>query len=56
MIEFRKAWTSDKLQVIMKDVSAQDGLSIDDIVEENTLSTPLSEYEEIQKEEDGSTS
>jgi len=62
MIEFRKAWTSDKLQVIMKDVSTQDGLSIDDMVEakeyveENTLSTPLSEYEEIQKEENGSTS
>ena len=46
----------------MKDVSTQDGLSIDDMVEakeyveENTLSTPLSEYEEIQKEENGSTS
>ena len=55
MIEFRKAWTSDKLQVIMKDVSAQDGLSIDDIVEtkEAIESVPT---ETIVEEKDGSTS
>src|SRR6056300_1306244 len=60
MLEFRKGWTGDKLEAIMQDVSVQDGLSIDDIseakeyIEENTLSTPLSEYEEIE-EENGST-
>ena len=55
MIEFRKAWTSDKLQVIMKDVSAQDGLSIDDIVETKEVmeSEPT---ETIIEEENGSTS
>ena len=55
MIEFRKAWTSDKLQVIMKDVSAQDGLSIDDIVETKEVieSVPT---ETIVEEKDGSTS
>jgi recombination protein RecA len=60
ILEFRKGWTEDKLEIIMKDISAQDGLSIDDIseakeyIEENTLSTPLSEYEVIE-EENGST-
>tara|TARA_Y100001937_G_scaffold72276_1_gene98320 strand:- start:345 stop:1451 length:1107 start_codon:yes stop_codon:yes gene_type:complete len=55
MIDFRKAWTSDKLEVIMKDVSAQDGLSIDDIVETNEVieSAPT---ETIIEEENGSTS
>ena len=55
MIEFRKAWTSDKLEVIMKDISAQDGLSIDDIVETNEVieSAPT---ETIIEEENGSTS
>tara|TARA_B100000989_G_scaffold93263_1_gene67691 strand:- start:52616 stop:53728 length:1113 start_codon:yes stop_codon:yes gene_type:complete len=33
MLEFRKAWTGDKLEVIMQDVSAQDGLSIDEVVD-----------------------
>jgi RecA/RadA recombinase len=33
MLEFRKGWTGDKLQVIMDDISNADGLSIDDIVE-----------------------
>jgi len=56
ILEFRKGWTEDKLEIIMNDITSADGLSIDDIadtkeyVEENTLSTPLSEYEEIQKE------
>ena len=60
MLEFRKGWTGDKLEAVMQDVSAQDGLSIDDIseakeyIEENTLSTPLSEYKAIE-EENGST-
>jgi len=60
MLEFRKGWTGEKLEEIMKDVSDKDGLSIDDIAEakeyteENTLSTPLSEYEAIE-EENGST-
>jgi hypothetical protein len=60
MLEFRKGWTGEKLEAIMKDVSDKDGLSIDDIAEakeyteENTLSTPLSEYEAIE-EENGST-
>ena len=33
MLEFRKGWTGDKLQVIMDDISNADGLSIDDIVD-----------------------
>tara|TARA_B110000977_G_C10823281_1_gene395094 strand:- start:186 stop:722 length:537 start_codon:yes stop_codon:yes gene_type:complete len=33
MLEFRKGWTGDKLQVIMDDISNADGLSIVDIVE-----------------------
>jgi RecA/RadA recombinase len=31
MLEFRKGWTGDKLEVIMQDISNADGLSIDDI-------------------------
>jgi len=60
ILEFRKGWTEDKLEIIMNDITSADGLSIDDIadtkeyVEENTLSTPLSEYE-ILEEENGST-
>jgi hypothetical protein len=34
MLEFRKGWTGDKLQVIMNDISNADGLSIDDIANE----------------------
>ena len=48
MLEFRKGWTGEKLEAIMKDVSAQDGLSIDDIVQEPAL-------EEVLEEENGST-
>ena len=33
ILEFRKGWTEDKLEIIMKDVSTQDGLSIDDMVD-----------------------
>jgi RecA/RadA recombinase len=33
MLEFRKGWTGDKLQVIMDDISNADGLSIDDIAD-----------------------
>src|SRR5210317_604479 len=33
MLEFRKGWTGEKLEEIMKDVSDKDGLSIDDIAE-----------------------
>ena len=33
MLEFRKGWTGDKLQVIMDDISNEDGLSIDDVAE-----------------------
>ena len=62
LLEFRKGWTEDKLKVIMKDISDQDGLSIDDMaeakehIEENILSAPLSEDEAVQKEENGITS
>ena len=34
MMEFRKGWTGDKLEVIMQDISSQDGLSIDEVIEE----------------------
>ena len=60
ILEFRKGWTEDKLEIIMNDITSADGLSIDDIadtkeyVEENTLSTPMSEYEMLE-EENGST-
>ena len=33
MLEFRKGWTGDKLEAIMQDISAQDGISIDDIAD-----------------------
>jgi len=38
MLEFRKGWTGEKLQVIMDDISNADGLSIDDIAE--TITAP----------------
>jgi hypothetical protein len=38
MLEFRKGWTGDKLEVIMQDISNADGLSIDDIAE--TITAP----------------
>ena len=38
MLEFRKGWTGEKLEVIMQDISNADGLSIDDIAE--TITAP----------------
>ncbi len=38
MLEFRKGWTGDKLEVIMQDINNADGLSIDDIAE--TITAP----------------
>src|SRR5210317_674191 len=39
MLEFRKGWTGDKLEVIMQDISNADGLSIDDIADA-TITAP----------------
>ena len=42
MLEFRKGWTGDKLEVIMQDISNADGLSIDDIADA-TITAPNSD-------------
>ena len=61
MLEFRKGWTGDKLEVIMKDISEQDGLSIDEVVDGATLEIDdvpeiLETTGETIEEENGSTS
>ena len=48
MLEFRKGWTGDKLQVIMNDISAQDGLSIDDIANTKTITAPNGDVVDAQ--------
>ena len=51
MMEFRKGWTGDKLEVIMQDISSQDGLSIDEVIEETVNEVIDPETGEVLEEE-----
>ena len=54
MLEFRKGWTGDKLEAIMKDVINTDGLSIEDIAQDSAIETV--DTEKLSEEKNGSTS
>ena len=57
MLEFRKGWTGDKLEAIMQDVSAQDGLSIDEVMNgQEEVQEVIKETHSEVEEENGSTS
>ena len=50
MLEFRKGWTGDKLEVIMKDLSDVDLLSIDDVPVEDVIDPETGEVLEEANE------
>ena len=57
MLEFRKGWTGDKLEAIMQDISVQDGLSIDEVVNgQEDVQEVIKEAHSEVEEENGSTS